>query len=191
MTSRDSWDWPSIRITRRMGVSLPITTDAKMGRQSSRSIAAKAAACRLQRDSEHILMVVPQPYLNHNGGMIAFGPDRLLYIGRGDGGSRGDPQNRAKISGVAGEDSSHRCRPDRPYAIPPDNPYAAGGGRAEIFALGIRNPWRFSFDRETGLLLAGRCWPIQMGRGRPCRRRRQLRLAYHGRRTLLQPGGRL
>ena len=104
-------------------------------------------------DSEHILMVVPQPYLNHNGGMIAFGPDRLLYIGRGDGGSRGDPQNRAQNSQEwLGKILRIDVDRDRPYAIPPDNPYAAGGGRAEIFALGIRNPWRFSFDRETGLL---------------------------------------
>src|SRR5512134_2014715 len=102
---------------------------------------------------ERVLMVVPQPYLNHNGGMIAFGPDGYLYIGRGDGGSRGDPQNRAQnlqewLGKILRIDVDH----GRPYAIPPDNPYASGGGRPEIFALGIRNPWRFSFDRETGLL---------------------------------------
>jgi glucose/arabinose dehydrogenase len=103
--------------------------------------------------TERVLMVVPQPYLNHNGGMIVFGPDGFLYIGRGDGGSKGDPQNRAqnpeewlgKILRID-VDKAH------PYAIPPDNPYASGGGRPEIFAVGIRNPWRFSFDRLTGML---------------------------------------
>jgi glucose/arabinose dehydrogenase len=103
--------------------------------------------------TERLIMVVPQPYLNHNGGMIAFGPDGYLYIGRGDGGSRGDPENRAQnpqewLGKILRIDVDH----GRPYGIPPDNPYASGGGRPEIFALGIRNPWRFSFDRETGLL---------------------------------------
>lgn len=121
------------------------TVVAEYSRQG-RSLQASAAP-------ERVLMVVPQPYLNHNGGMIAFGPDGYLYIGRGDGGSRGDPQNRAQnlqewLGKILRIDVDH----GRPYAIPPDNPYASGGGRPEIFALGIRNPWRFSFDRETGLL---------------------------------------
>lgn len=103
--------------------------------------------------SERILMVVAQPYLNHNGGMIVFGPDGLLYIGRGDGGSRGDPQNRAQNTHEwLGKILRIDVDRGRPYSIPPDNPYASGGGRPEIFALGIRNPWRFSFDRETGML---------------------------------------
>ena len=104
-------------------------------------------------DTERVLMVVPQPYLNHNGGMVAFGPDGFLYIGRGDGGSRGDPQNRAQNPQEwLGKILRIDVDGGRPYAIPPGNPFASGGGRAEIFALGIRNPWRFSFDRETGML---------------------------------------
>jgi glucose/arabinose dehydrogenase len=108
---------------------------------------------RISAATERILMVVPQPYLNHNGGMVAFGPDGYLYIGRGDGGSRGDPQNRAQdrhewLGKILRIDVDR----GRPYAVPPDNPFVAGGGRPEVFAYGIRNPWRFSFDRETGML---------------------------------------
>jgi glucose/arabinose dehydrogenase len=103
--------------------------------------------------TERVLMVVPQPYLNHNGGMIVFGPDGFLYIGRGDGGSKGDPQNRAQNPQEwLGKILRIDVDKARPYAIPPDNPYASGGGQPEIFALGIRNPWRFSFDRLTGML---------------------------------------
>ncbi len=103
--------------------------------------------------SERLLMVVPQPYANHNGGMVAFGPDGYLYIGRGDGGSGGDPQNRAQnlqelLGKVLRIDVDH----ERPYAVPADNPFAKGGGKPEIFALGLRNPWRFSFDLATGEL---------------------------------------
>ena len=105
-------------------------------------------------ETERILLVVPQPYLNHNGGMIAFGPDGMLYIGRGDGGSKGDPQNRAQNPHEwLGKILRIDVNRGQPYAVPRDNPFAAGrNGRAEVFALGIRNPWRFSFDRQTGML---------------------------------------
>ncbi len=103
--------------------------------------------------TERVLMTVPQPYLNHNGGMVAFGPDGYLYVGRGDGGSRGDPQNRAQnLEELLGKILRIDVDHERPYAIPGDNPFAKGGGRAEIFAFGVRNPWRFSFDRQTGML---------------------------------------
>lgn len=99
---------------------------------------------------ERILLIVPQPYPNHNGGMVAFGPDGYLYLGLGDGGSKGDPNNRAQNP----EDLRGkilRINVDRgdPYGIPTDNPFAKEGGRSEIYALGLRNPWRFSFDLTT------------------------------------------
>ncbi len=100
---------------------------------------------------ERILVSIPQPYPNHNGGMIAFGPDGYLYIGMGDGGSGGDPQNRAQNKD---ELLGKLLRIDVinlvPYGIPTDNPFIRGQERPEVFALGLRNPWRFSFDRETG-----------------------------------------
>ena len=99
------------------------------------------------------MLTVPQPFGYHNGGMLAFGPDGRLFVGLGDGGGAGDPGNRAQnrqslLGKVLRIDVDGR----RPYAIPPDNPFAGGGGRPEIFALGFRNPWRFSFDRATGRL---------------------------------------
>ena len=107
------------------------------------------------RRRERVLLTVPQPFSNHNGGMIAFGPDGHLYIGLGDGGSGGDPGNRAQDPDELLGKILRIDVGERPYGIPPDNPFADGGGRPEIYALGLRNPWRFSFDRATGRLLAG------------------------------------
>lgn len=102
---------------------------------------------------ERVVMLVPQPFANHNGGMIAFGPDGALYIGRGDGGGRGDPDSRGQNpNDLLGKILRLDVDRGEPYAIPADNPYVSGGGRQEIFAIGLRNPWRFSFDRETGHL---------------------------------------
>jgi len=106
-------------------------------------------------DSEEILLTIAQPYENHNGGQIAFGPDGYLYIGMGDGGSSGDPEERAQD---LGDLLGKLLRIDvesgaTAYAIPADNPYAQNPDvKDEIWAFGLRNPWRFSFDRATGNL---------------------------------------
>jgi len=102
--------------------------------------------------SEQVILYVEQPYANHNGGGLAFGPDGFLYIGLGDGGSAGDPQGRAQNPNtLLGKMLRLDVHGAQPYAIPADNPYASGeGGRQEIWAVGLRNPWRYAFDRETG-----------------------------------------
>lgn len=108
--------------------------------------------------SEEILMTIYQPYTNHKGGHLAFGPDGYLYIGMGDGGSGGDPQNRAQNKdSLLGKLLRIDVNPSIPtYNIPPTNPYADGiQGSPEIWGIGLRNPWRFSFDRLTGDLWIG------------------------------------
>jgi glucose/arabinose dehydrogenase len=113
--------------------------------------------------SETVLLRYPQPYGNHNGGSIEFGPDNLLYIGLGDGGSGGDPGNRAqnvnqllgKILRIDPQGDDFPGDPDRNYTIPPGNPFVGLPGEDEIWAFGVRNPWRFSFDRSTGDLFIG------------------------------------
>lgn len=114
----------------------------------------------LAEAGETVLLVVPQPFANHNGGMLEFGRDGLLYIGLGDGGSGNDPGNRAQnLDDLLGK--LLRIDVDQPngpipYSSPPDNPFVGAiPGRDEIYALGLRNPWRFSFDRATGELYVG------------------------------------
>jgi glucose/arabinose dehydrogenase len=122
--------------------------------------APSPTANTIDASTETILMKISQPYDNHNGGKLAFGPDGFLYISLGDGGAWGDQhnyaQNRTSLLGkilridVNKTDKGH-------YGIPADNPYAGNkeGFREEIFAYGLRNPWRFSFDPKTGQLWAG------------------------------------
>lgn len=115
---------------------------------------------RADPDSELPILGQSQPYSNHNGGCMKFGPDGYLYIGLGDGGSGGDPQgNGQKTTTFLGKmlridvDSSSI---NAPYAIPPDNPFVGQANYApEIWALGMRNPWRYSFDRLTGDIWIG------------------------------------
>ncbi|NRA68325.1 MAG: PQQ-dependent sugar dehydrogenase [Pseudobacteriovorax sp.] len=111
---------------------------------------------RVNPASEKILLSVEQPFLNHNGGMMAFGPDGYLYIGLGDGGSANDPRRNGQnlgtlLGSVLRIDVSGPANAD--YKIPSDNPFVnRSGARGEIWAFGIRNPWRFSFDPQTGEL---------------------------------------
>ncbi|MFB3043326.1 MAG: sorbosone dehydrogenase family protein [Nitrososphaerales archaeon] len=113
---------------------------------------------RADPESEIIILEVNQPFGNHNGGMIAFGPDKYLYLGLGDGGSGGDPrgngQNRNTLLGsILRIDVSDT---QAGYSIPQDNPfYGVENVMDEIWAYGFRNPWRFSFDRQTGFLWVG------------------------------------
>ncbi len=105
--------------------------------------------------SRRELLAVEQPYANHNGGDLAVGPDGYLYVGLGDGGSGGDPEGNGQNTRVL-LGKILRIDPDRPadgreYGIPADNPFADGsGGAPEVWLYGVRNPWRFSFDGETG-----------------------------------------
>ena len=130
------------------------------GLLEGRSVLARyrrGSAGRGDPASEEVLLEVDQPYRNHNGGGLLFGPDGMLYLGLGDGGWRGDPQEngqdrstllgallRLDVSGASG------------YAIPADNPFRdQAGARGELYAYGLRNPWRFGFDRVSGELWVG------------------------------------
>ncbi|NKB80805.1 MAG: glucose dehydrogenase [Nitrospirales bacterium] len=105
---------------------------------------------------EHRLLIIPQPYRNHNGGMLAFGPDGLLYVGMGDGGAGGDPENRGQAPhALLGKILRIPVDPQAPGRIPNENGVTEQEGHPEIFALGFRNPWRFSFDALNGQLWVG------------------------------------
>ncbi|HBE71890.1 MAG TPA: glucose dehydrogenase [Planctomycetaceae bacterium] len=110
--------------------------------------------------SEQVILELAQPYQNHNGGAIEFGPDGYLYIAFGDGGSRNDPkasgQDLGQLLGAILRIDVDKTDGDTPYSIPADNPFVGTqGARPEIFALGLRNPWRIAFDRDTGMLWCG------------------------------------
>lgn len=102
--------------------------------------------------SEAVILTADQPFDNHNGGQVLFGPDGFLYLGLGDGGSAGDPQGRGQsLSDLLGSILRIDVRSTTPYAIPDDNPFVSvSGASPEVWSYGLRNPWRFSFDRATG-----------------------------------------
>lgn len=104
--------------------------------------------------SAKTILTVEQPFANHNGGLLLFGPDGMLYIGLGDGGSGGDPfRNGQDLGTLLGKILRIDVDAGDPYGIPPDNPFVGrAGARGEIWAYGLRNPWRFAFDAEAGLL---------------------------------------
>jgi glucose/arabinose dehydrogenase len=113
---------------------------------------------RANRASRRQLLFIAQPFENHNGGLVLFGPDELLYIGMGDGGSAADPGNRAQDLGTL-LGKMLRIDPRRSgskrYRSPRSNPFVGRSGRNEIYAYGLRNPWRFSFDSKTADLYIG------------------------------------
>src|SRR5262245_15171134 len=112
--------------------------------------------------SEEVILEIPQPYGNHNGGMLAFGPDGFLYVALGDGGSGGDPHGHGQNLGtLLGSILRIDPRGGTPYAVPTDNPFVGkAGARPEIWAYGLRNPWRFSFAPD------GRLWAGDVGQNR-------------------------
>jgi glucose/arabinose dehydrogenase len=136
-------------------------SDAKAPRSVlSRFRVSKDDPLRADPNSEEILLEIPQPYKNHNGGSIEFGPDGYLYIGMGDGGDRNDPhghgQNLGTLLGSILRIDVNSTDSGKKYGIPADNPFVGKqGALPEIFAYGLRNPWRLAFDSKTGDLWAG------------------------------------
>ena len=112
----------------------------------------------LEDSARTVLVIEHSEHPNHNGGQLQFGPDGNLYIGTGDGGAAGDPPENAQNKGsLLGKllRIDPRQDGDRPYSVPAGNPFAGGQGQAEIYALGLRNPYRFSFDRRSGAIAIG------------------------------------
>ena len=137
-----------IYYTRRVGLQL----QSVISEYSSPSLNPDQA----DATSERQLLIVDKPFDNHNGGQLAFGPDGFLYIALGEGGSPANAQDLQTLLGkILRIDVDGPFSPGKQYAIPTDNPFAQGGGLPEIWAYGLRNPWRFSFDRATGRLFAG------------------------------------
>ncbi|NJL29903.1 MAG: PQQ-dependent sugar dehydrogenase, partial [Thermoanaerobaculia bacterium] len=149
-----TWDHPSLPLDR--------TRIVRYTRSAGNPNVADTA-------SALVLLEIEQDFSNHNGGDIHFGPDGYLYIGMGDGGSGGDPNNRAQsinqllgkmlridVDGTPPPMPNDLCGLVTNYGIPPGNPFAGGSGDCdEIWALGMRNPWRWSFDRANGDLFIG------------------------------------
>ena len=144
---------PQYNMNRRFYVSY---TDLTGNSVIARYLVSLNNANQAVSTADRILLTVSQPFTNHNGGMIAFGPaDNFLYIALGDGGDANDPNDRAQNTGVLLgkllriDVSQGTQAPNLEYAIPPDNPFVNVAGADEIWSYGLRNPWRFSFDRQT------------------------------------------
>jgi glucose/arabinose dehydrogenase len=148
------------------------------------------------------VLAVPQPFANHNGGNIVFGPDGYLWFGLGDGGSQGDPSNNgqnvnALLGSILRVDPTSRTNGE--YGIPPANPFAGGGGLPEIWLKGTRNPWRFTFDRSNGDLWIADVGgtlreeidvlPTSIGRGRGANLEWSLREGTQQQKGARPPGG--
>jgi glucose/arabinose dehydrogenase len=140
----------------RSGLLYADYTDAE---GDSRVVEFEAAGGSADPDSAREVLFVDQPYENHNGGLVLFGPDRELYVGFGDGGSADDPERRGQdLSTMLGKilRIDPQASGGEPYTVPGDNPFAdEPGALPEIAINGMRNPWRFSFDRETEALWIG------------------------------------
>jgi glucose/arabinose dehydrogenase len=147
----------------RFGVDGRVFVDYSAG-NSRRSVLARFNVSNgtMEMGSERVILEVPQPFANHNGGQLAFGPDGYLYWGLGDGGAAGDPQgNGQKLSTLLASILRLDVSGDG-YTVPPDNPFVdVAGALPEKYAYGLRNPWRFSFDRLTGDL-----WTGDVGQGK-------------------------
>lgn len=144
----------------RLFVNYTTSADKKELRTRVSEFHAEPALGRVDPAAEKVLLSFSQPFENHNGGLLMFGPDGMLYIGTGDGGSANDPHgNGQSLKTLLGKmlriDVDH-APAGQPYGIPKDNPFVkTAEAMPEIWAYGLRNPWRYSFDRQTGELYAG------------------------------------
>ena len=128
-------------------------TDKQGGNTRVERFTARPNADVADAASGKLVIGFEQPYGNHNGGLVMFGPDGMLYIGTGDGGAGGDPRgNGQNKNALLGKMLRLNVSRTEPYSIPQGNPFIDERGKREIWATGLRNPWRFSFDRATGLL---------------------------------------
>ncbi len=149
---------PDYAVSRAFYVYYTAAGGGAAGQSVVSRMLASAANPNVADIAETRLLLIAQPFSNHNGGCMHFGPDGLLYIGTGDGGSANDPNNAGlspnsllgKLLRIDVSGDDFPADANRNYRIPAGNPYASGGGLPEIWSIGLRNPWRWSFDRGTG-----------------------------------------
>ena len=149
---------PSFSQNRKFYVNYTRTQGTQLQSVISEFLVSATDPSRADSSSERVLLTLNQPYDNHNGGQLAFGPDGYLYIAFGDGGGAGDPlhngQNTNVLFGKILRIDVNSTSGGNAYGIPLDNPFVNGSGAPEVWAYGLRNPWRFSFD-QSGRLFAG------------------------------------